>query len=150
MRKKKTYAFKEIEQYHEYLETKHLRSKNQIVSGVFFVLFILNLTYMIFAKYPMETVIQVSIGYLALLLANFILYAYSNEDNSYLKINKYVSTLGMFSLATILIVVNRSPSFIPLLFVAYCICAIYQDIKVMIVSNIYFMVAIILTIVSFP
>lgn len=150
MQKKKTYAFQEIEQYREYLETKHLRSKNLIVSGVFLVMFILTLTYMILTKYPAGSIIPIAISFLVLLIINFVMSSYGTEDNTFLKINKYISTLGMFTMATAMIVYFKSPSFIPLLFVAYGVCAIYQDIKVMVISDIYFTVSIILTVISFP
>ncbi len=150
MQKKKTYAFQEIEQYREYLETKHLRSKNLIVSGVFFIMFLLTMTYMIVTGYEARIIIPIGLAFVLLLIINFVMSSYGTEDSSYLKINKYISTLGMFTLATAMIVYFQSPSFIPLLFVAYAVCAIYQDIKVMIISDIYFSVSIILTIISFP
>ncbi len=150
MIKKKIYPFTEIEQYHEYLEIKHLRSKNLIVSGVFLVMFILTVTYMIIAKYPITRILPLSFGFVVLLIMNFVLSSYGEFSNSYLRFNKYISTLGMFTMATAMIIVFRSPSLITLLFVAYCVCAIYQDIKVMIISDIYFLVAIVLTAISFP
>ena len=150
MTRKKTYAFQEIEQYHEYLEIKHLRSKNLIVSGVFLIMFILTILYMLITHYPITTIIPLSIGMVGLLLINFILSAYGDESNSYLRVNKYISTLGMFTMVSAMIIIFRSPSLIPLLFVAYCVCAIYQDIKVIIISNIYFVTAILVIVTTFP
>ncbi len=150
MHRKKTHAFSEIEQYREYLEIKNLRGKNSIVSSVFFVMLILTVTYMILTKYTFAAIIPVALGYIVLLMINFVLSAYGDSEYSYLKMNKYISTLGMFSIATAMIMFFQSPSFIPLLFVAYCVCAIYQDMKVLIISDIYFIVALILTIVNYP
>ena len=150
LQRKKTYAFQEIEQYHEYLEIKHLRSKNLIVSGVFLAMFILTISYMFITKYPLPRIISLSIGMIGLLIINFVLTAYGDESNSYLRINKYISTLGMFTMVSAMIIIFRSPSLIPLLFVAYCVCAIYQDVKVIIISNIYFVVAILVIVSTFP
>lgn len=150
MQTKKTHAFSEIEQYREYLEIKNLRGKNYIVSGVFFVMLILTVGYMILTGYTIALIIPVALGYLFLLIINFVLSAYGDSEYSYLKMNKYISTLGMFSIATAMIMFFQSPSFVPLLFVAYCVCAIYQDLKVLIISDIYFIVAIILTVVNYP
>jgi len=150
LNRKKTYAFAEIEKYREYLEIKNLRGKNQIVSGVFFVMFILTLIYMLIAKYPFQTIMPLSTGFLLILIISFVFTAYGEEDYSYLKISKYILTLGMFSLVTAMIVIFKSPSMIPLLFVVYCLCAIYQDIKVMFISNIYFLFAIIFIVINYP
>ncbi len=150
MQSKKKYAFSEIEQYREYLEIKNLRGKNYIVSGVFFVMLILTVVYMIITKFATTTIIPVALGYVLLLIINFVLISYGDKDYSYLKINKYISTLGVFSIATAMIMVFQSPSVIPLLFVAYCVCAIYQDINVMIISDIYFLFTIVLIVINYP
>lgn len=150
MQRKRKYAFFEIEQYREYLEIKNLRGKNKIVSGVFFVLLLLTLGYMIVSKYAFIQIFPLSMTYLILLLINFVFTSYGDIDSSYLKINKYISTLGMFSIATATIIILESPSVIPLLFVAYCVCAIYQDLKVMIISDIYFLFTISFIIIKYP
>ncbi len=150
MSKKKTYAFPEIEQYREHLEIKHLRGKNYIVAGVFFTMMILTLTYMLIARYPFGTIMPLILGYVIILAINFIFSAYGEEDYSYLKVNKYILTLGMFSIVTAMIMLFQSPSLIPLLFVVYCISAIYQDMKVIIISDLYFGVAIVFIVLGFP
>ncbi len=150
MKRKKTYAFAEIEQYREYLEIKNLRGKNMIVSGVFFVMLLLTLTYMIVARYSWTFVLPMTIGFLLLLIIAFVFAAYGEEDYSYLKISKYILTLGLFSMVTAMIIVFQSPSMIPLLFVAYCLLAIYQDSKVIIVSDIYFLFTIVFIVVNNP
>lgn len=147
---KRKYGFSEIEQYREYLEVKNLRGKNKIASGVFFVLLVLTVVYMSLAKYSFSVILPVGIGYLVLLIINFVLSVYGEIDTSYWKVNKYISTLGMFSIATAMIVIFQSPSVIPLLFVAYCICAIYQDSKVIIISNVYFLFTILLVVINYP
>jgi hypothetical protein len=115
-------------------------------------MFLLTLVYLLINNdiYPIREVIQVSVGFIVLIAISTMLTLYGDEDNSYIKLNKYFATIGMFSLATALIMYFESPSFIPLLFVAYCMCAIYQDMKVMIISNIYFIVSILLTVISYP
>ncbi|MBN2877351.1 MAG: hypothetical protein JXL85_06850 [Bacilli bacterium] len=150
MNKKKTYAFAEIEQYREYLEIKNLRGKNAIVSGVFFAILIMTVVYMIIAKYPAGTIIPLSVGFLLILIISFVFSAYGEEDYSYLKVSKYILTLGMFSIVTAMVIIFQSPSIIPLLFVVYCVCAIYQDIKVMVISNIYFLFTIIFIVTNYP
>lgn len=147
---KRKYAFSEIEQYREYLEIKNLRGKNKIAFGVFFALMLMTVGYMILAGYPFSNIFPIALGYFILLVANFIFAAYAELNSTYLKMNKYISTLGMFSISTALIIFFQSPSMIPLLFIAYCICAIYQDISVMIISDIYFLFSIIMIVVNYP
>lgn len=148
--RKKTFAFSEIAQYREYLEIRNLKGKNHIVSAVFFAMMVLTLVYMLLTKYTAGQIIPVMLGYILLLMVGFVFSAYGDEDYTYLKISKYILTLGMFSIATALILVFRSPSVIPLLFIAYSVCAIYQDVKVMIISNIYFLFSIVFIIINNP
>lgn len=150
MSKKKTYAFAEIEQYREYLEIKNLRSKNLIVSGVFFALLVFTLTYMLVARFPWTTILPLSIAFLLVLAISFVFTSYGEEDYSYLKISRYILTLGMFSVVTAMIILFQSPSLIPLLFVVYCLLAIYQDLKVMIISNLYFVFTMIFIVLNYP
>jgi len=150
LNRKKTYAFAEIEQYREYLEIKNLRGKNKIVTGVFFVMSLLTLAYTIIAKYSWTFIVPMTIGFLLLLIIAFVFSAYGEEDYSYFKISKYILTLGMFTVVTAMIIIFQSPSLIPLLFVVYCLSAIYQDMKVMIISNIYFLFTIIFIVVNQP
>ena len=147
---KRKYAFSEIEQYREYLEIKNLRGKNKIASGVFFALMIFTVVYMIIAKYQFADIFPIALGYFLLLVANFVFSSYGEMNTTYLKMNKYISTLGMFSIATALVIYFQSPSVIPLLFIAYCICAIYQDISVMIISDIYFLFSILMIVINYP
>ena len=147
---KRKYAFSEIEQYREYLEIKNLRGKNKIASGVFFALMIFTIGYMILAGYQFSNIFPIAFGYFVLLIANFVFASYGEINSTYLKMNKYISTLGMFSIATALVIYFQSPSVIPLLFLAYCICAIYQDISVMIISDIYFLFSIVMIVVNYP
>ncbi len=148
--RKKTFAFSEIAQYREYLEIKNLKGKNYIVSAVFFAMMILTLVYMILTNYTAGQIVPVMLGYVLLLIISFVFSAYGDEDHTYLKISKYILTLGMFSIATALILVFRSPSVIPLLFIAYSVCAIYQDVKVMIISNTYFLFSLVFIIINNP
>ncbi|MBN2539992.1 MAG: hypothetical protein JXB08_00545 [Bacilli bacterium] len=150
MSKKKTYAFSEIEQYRDHLEIKNLLGKNTIVSVVFLVLLAMTLTYMIIGKYPAETIVPLVSGFLLVLIISFVMSAYGVEDHNYLKFNKYLLTLGMFSIVTAMIIIFQSPSLIPLLFVVYGLAAIYQDLKVILISNAYFIFTMVFVVANFP
>lgn len=150
MSRKKTYAFSEIEQYREYLEVKNLRGKTTIISVVFFVLLLLTIAYMIVAKYAWDTIIPLGISFLLVLGVSTALNAYGESDYSYVKMNKYILTLGMFSVVTVMIIIFQSASLIPLLFVIYCLAAIYQDMKVIIISDLFFIFTLVFVVANYP
>jgi len=150
LNKKKTYAFSEIEQYREHLEIKNLRGKTTIITVVFFILLLMTMTYMIIAKYSWDLIIPLGIAFIIVLLFSFIMTAYGENDYSYLKINRYLLTLGMFSVVTLMIILLQSPSIFPLLFVIYCLASIYQDLKVIIISDLYFIFIMIFVVANYP
>jgi len=147
--KKKYSVFSEIQSYREQLELKHLRSQNILVSLSVFLLMILTFVYMIIAKYPFVTVFGFTIGYFVILLFNFAFAAYAVDHFYYLKLNKYLTSLSLFTLIITLIIYFKSPSFIPLLFVAYAICSIYKDIKILLGITLYFVFSIIMITLSY-
>ena len=150
MDRKKSFAFNEISEYREYLELKHLRSKSIIIAAVIFGMMILSITYLIIGRYALLDIIKIGLSFFGVLAINIALFAYNDKESIYLKLNKYISTLAIFSLFLALIIYLKSPSLIPFLFLAYCLCAIYQDFKVMLISNLYFIFAIIMLIINFP
>lgn len=150
MERKKTYAFSEIVKYREHLELKHLRSKSVIVLGVLFSMMLFAIAYMLIAKFGYIDIIKVGLSFFGVILINMALFSYSLKDGMYLRFNKYISTLTIFTLFVGLIIYLKSPSLIPLMFVAYCLTAIYQDFKVMLISDLYFLFAIVMLIINFP
>ncbi len=150
MESKKKYAFKETLNYREYLEIKHLHSKSVIVVVFLFVMMLLAIGYMVLAKYTLIPIIKVGLSFFGVLFLNFMLFSYSDKETIYLKMNKYISSLSIFTLFLALIIFLKSPSLIPLLFVAYCLTAIYQDFKVMLIADLYFIFSIIMLMLNFP
>lgn len=80
---------------------------------------------------------------------NFATVAYSKEHYYYLKLNKYITSISLFTLILTMIIYFKSPSFIPLIFVAYAISAIYKDTKVLIGTTVYFIFAVLMLIFNF-
>jgi len=105
---------------------------------------------MIIAKYSWDLIIPLGIAFIIVLLFSFIMTAYGENDYSYLKINRYLLTLGMFSVVTLMIILLQSPSIFPLLFVIYCLASIYQDLKVIIISDLYFIFIMIFVVANYP
>jgi hypothetical protein len=147
--KKKYFVFPETQYYREYLETKHFVGQNALVIMAITSMMFLTAIYMYFSSYEVLPIIGFVIGYLVVLLFNFATIAYSKEHYYYLKLNKYITSISLFTLILTMIIYFKSPSFIPLIFVAYAVSAIYKDTKVLIATTVYFIFAVLMLIFNF-
>ncbi len=147
--KKKYFVFPETQYYREYLETKHFVGQNALVTVVITSMMFLTAIYMYFSNYEILPIIGFVIGYLVILLFNFATIAYSKEHYYYLKLNKYVTSISLFTLILTMIIYFKSPSFVPLIFVAYAVSAVYKDTKVLIGTTVYFIFAVLMLIFNF-
>jgi len=96
-----------------------------------------------------QMIFDVGFMFLVLLLINVTLYSFDNDPYNNLKIAMYVNTMGIFLIATTLVIIFQTPSIFTALFLAYAITAIYQDYKVMFISNIALFTLGILLVVQF-
>jgi hypothetical protein len=147
--KKKYFVFPETQYYREYLETKHFVGQNALVTVAITSMMFLTAIYMYFSNYEVLPIIGFIIGYLVILLFNFATIAYSKEHYYYLKLNKYVTSISLFTLILTMIIYFKSPSFVPLIFVTYAISAIYKDTKVLIATTVYFIFSVLMLIFNF-
>ncbi|MDD3127153.1 MAG: hypothetical protein WC479_04985 [Candidatus Izemoplasmatales bacterium] len=150
MPNRQKYVFAEIEDYRELLETKHLRSKNLFVITISAILGVAVLTYMIVAKYPLQTTLSLMAGFLLLMLVNVACLAFGYENHYFYQLNQYVTSFGIFCLAIAMIFIFKSPSMVASLFIAYAIAAFYQDLKVMFISNTFLLFSAIMIMAEFP
>jgi len=150
MRRKQTYSFPQIEDYREQLEIKHLRTKNHFILAIIVILLIFSLLYMLIGKFPMVYFYSLGLGYLAIIFFNIICLAYGSEDKNFYNLNKFITSLGIFGIATAMIFIFKSPAFISGLFIAYAISAFYQDLKVILISDLYLFFAILMVMWNFP
>ena len=147
--KKKYFVFPETQYYREYLETKHFVGQNALVVMAIIFMMLLTVLYMFLSNYPFLPIIGFNIGFLVILMFNFATVAYSKEHYYYLKLNKYITSISLFTLILTMIIYFKSPSFIPLIFVVYAISAIYKDTKVLIGTTVYFIFAVLMLIFNF-
>jgi hypothetical protein len=146
---KKYFVFSETKYYREYLELKHLKGQNNLVFSMIFSMMLLTLTYMIVARYDVLPVLGFGSGYFMILLFNMASLAYANEHYYYLKFNKYITSISLFTMMIAMIIFFKSPSFIPLLFVAFAICSIYKDTKVLLVITLYFLFSVLMLLLNY-
>jgi len=142
-------AFPETKYYREYLEFKHLKGQNQLVAFMVLLMMILTLIYMFLAKYEMTPIISFGLGFSLILIFNYALTAYSLEHYYYLKLNKYITSIALFTLVLAMIIYFKSPSLVPLFFVVYAISSIYKDIRVLLIISIYFLFSSIMLLINF-
>ena len=147
--KKKYFVFPETQYYREYLETKHFVGQNALVVMSIILMMLLTVLYMFLANYQILPILAFVVGFLIILMFNFATVAYSKEHYYYLKLNKYITSISLFTLILTMIIYFKSPSFIPLIFVAYAISAIYKDTKVLIGTTVYFIFAVLMLIFNF-
>lgn len=150
MRHKQAYSFPQIEDYRSQLEIKHLRSKNHFILGIIVFMLVLTLIYMILGKYSAVYLYSLLVGYLAVIIFNIVCLAYGKEDMNFYHLNKFITSLGVFGIATAMIFIFKSPAFISGLFIAYAIAAFYQDLKVILVSDLYLFFAILMIMWNYP
>lgn len=129
------YQYGQLETYKESLELKHIKTKTLIINMILFVFafvvgyFLIKLDIEKLHMYGILTMFGV------LFVVNLSLYSYSHDLFNNLKLAMYFNTIFSFVIAISLILIFQTPSIFTVLFIAYAITAIYQDYKVMIVSN---------------
>lgn len=129
------YRYKQLEIYKEILELRHIKIKTLVVN-------IVNMVFAVFVGYylyrlqtdPM-LIWGIEFLFVMLLLVNIILYAQDNDLYNNLKMAMYVNTIGVFVIAVSLILIFQTPSIFTSLFLAYAVTSIYQEYKVMLISN---------------
>lgn len=150
MNRKRSYMFPEIEDYREDLEIQHLRTKNHFVIGFLTVMMIMVLVYMLVADFPLTQTLVLTIGFLFVILFNIGNLAYGRENNRFYQLNKYLTTLGVYTLALGIVFVFKSPAAVITLFIAYVICAFFQDMRIMFISNLFLLFFAIMIVKMYP
>jgi hypothetical protein len=101
--------FREMEEYREHLEMKHLRSKNHLVLILIVFMLLITTLYMLVVRFPIVYYFSLLAGYLVLILFNITCLAYGSTDTSFYTINKFITSLGVFGIATSMIFIFQSP-----------------------------------------
>lgn len=150
MATKKPFIFSQTDTYRKQLEIKHLRTKNHFVLGIILFMMILYLIYMLVSGYTFLETIPLMIGFLLVLIFNIASLAYGKDYSEFFQLNKYVTTIGLFTLSISIIFLFQSPSMIIGLFIAYTITAFYQDLKVLLLSNIILLFTVLMITFNYP
>lgn len=135
MQNNQKYEYKQLEQYKEIIELKHIRIRTLLVNGIALVLAVI----LAFTTLKLNTGDNLPYIYMTAFLVffaiNILLYSFQSDLYNNLKIAMYFNTIALFSISISLIIVFQTPSIYTSLFLTYAIIFIYQDYKVMILSN---------------
>lgn len=147
---KKEFIFSEIEDYRNQLEIKHLRTKNHFVLAIISFIMLLTLVYMLVSHFAILKAIPLMIGFFVILVFNMAHLAYGKAYPEFYTLNKYVTTVGLFSISIGMIFTFQSPSLMIGLFIAYSISTYYQDLKVLFLSNVIMLFTVFMIIINYP
>lgn len=129
------YQYRQLEIYKELLELKHIKTKTLLVN-IINVVFAGIIVYFLYSlNLDVTKIFSVSFMFVVLISINVLLYSYSDDLYNNLKFAMYINTIAEYVIAITLILMFKTPSIFTALFLAYAITAIYQDYKVMLVSN---------------
>jgi hypothetical protein len=129
------YKYEQVDKYKESIELKHLITKTFLVN-VINLLFAGMVAYFFWRlNIPTRNILGIEFLFLIMLMINLFLFAFVDDLYNNLKISMYINTIFEYAIATTLILMFRTPSIFTTLFLAYAITAIYQDNKVMLISN---------------
>jgi len=129
------YTYKQLETYKEILELHHIKIKTLIVN-IINIVFAFVVAYFLYRlNTDTNLIFGISFMFVMLLLINILLYSLTEDLYNNLKIAMYINTLGEFVVAITLIIIFQTPSVFTSIFLAYAIASIYQDSKVMLISN---------------
>lgn len=141
--------FPKVNHYKVDLEVKYLVRQNIFVISLITLIGILSIVYLLIIGAESRMVIGLSCGFILILLFNVASLSYGTTQIEFLKFNKFITSISFFTLMIVYVLYFRSPSFIPFLFLAYLIAAVYKDIKVLTVISLYFILTIVMLMINF-
>lgn len=129
------YSYEQVETFKEILELKHIKTKTLAVNVLNIVFAFIVSLFLYRLSMPLNSILLIAFMFGFLLLINIFLYSLDHDLYNNLKLAMYINTIGEYVIATTLILMFETPSIFTSLFLAYAITAIYQDYKVMLISN---------------
>jgi hypothetical protein len=129
------YQYEQLETYKELIELRHMKTKTYLVNIFLLVFLAVVASILLKLDYDIRLTYGIIFMFVVILGLNVALFSYNNDLYNYVKISMYVNVIGVYIISTTLIMIFKTPSIFTSLFLAYAITAIYQDYKVMLLSN---------------
>lgn len=145
----KEQLFPTINPYKVELEKKYLVRQNIFVLSLISIIGILSVVYLLLIHEDLKIIIGLSTGFLLIIGFNISALAYSESHIEFLQFNKFITSMMFFTLMVIFVIFFESPSFIPFLFLAYLIAAVYKDVKVLSIISLYFILTMAMLLINY-
>ena len=145
----KVELFPNINQYKVDLERKYLVRQNRFALSLISVIGILSVIYLVFTHQGLKLIVGLSLGFFVIIFLNILAISYSDNQVEFLKLNKFITSISFFTLMSGFVLYFKSPSFIPFLFIAYLIAAVYKDIKVLAIISLYFVFTMVMLLLNY-
>ena len=149
-RQENKYKYGQIEKYKESLELSHIKRKMMVVN-IILVFVVGALVYFGLSKlvdgvltYPLALLVGI------IILLNIGFYNIKDDLYNNLKLAMYMTIIGLYVAANILIFNFRTPSVFTSLFFVYAVVSIYQDLKGMILSSTFLFLSGFLLVLRYP
>lgn len=135
-RQENKYKYSQLETYKEVLELSHLKRKTLIVNILIVALSMLLLYFLFGQDVQPSQIYPALIVFVFMLLINIMFSSFEHDQFNNLKLAMYITVIGVYFAAIILIFKFETPSVFTVLFLAYAVTSIYQDYKSMLLSSI--------------
>ncbi|MEC9485737.1 MAG: hypothetical protein UMR38_07730 [Candidatus Izemoplasma sp.] len=145
----KKYEYKQLDPYKATLELGHLKLKTLLVNLLTMIFAIILVIIMYHLRVDSNYFFTFIGFFVVFFIVNLILYSYDNDRYNNLRIAMYFNTIALFSITAGLVIVFQTPSVFTTLFLAYAVIFIYQDYKVMVLSNLLVFIFGFLLVVNF-
>ncbi|MCF7926501.1 MAG: hypothetical protein K9L74_02900 [Candidatus Izimaplasma sp.] len=129
------YQYSQLETYKERIELKHLKTKTLVINFINLILASVTIYFFIKLQIEARTFVSILVMFSILFFGNLAFYSYDKDQFNNLKMAMYFNTFGMYIISLTLIILFQTPSIFTALFLVYAITAVYQDYKVMVISN---------------
>lgn len=147
--KNKEQLFPSIDHYKVELEKKNLVRQNIFVLSLIYIIGILSVVYLIIIHEDVRIIIGFGTGFLVIVMFNIASLSYGDTQIEFLKFNKFITSISFFTLMIIYVLYFKSPAFLPFLFLAYLIAAVYKDIKVLTIISLYFILTMSMLLINY-
>jgi len=144
------YKYSQLETFKESLELLHLKRKTIIVNIIILLTAFMVGYFMISINSETRDILAAVSLFVILLSINLAFYSYDDDHYNNLKIAMYINTLGIYTIALVLIFLFPIPSVFATLFLAYAITSIYQDYKSMLLSNLALFLSGLILLIRYP
>jgi hypothetical protein len=133
--KEQKHQFYQLDIFKQELEKVHLRRKTLIVNITLFVLIAFVVSFVLIEGIPFSKIAVTLLIYGFLLFFTLLFTSIKSDEHTNLYILMYSTIISIYGIAITMILEFETPSVFTILFLAYALTTIYQDVKAMLLSS---------------